>query len=235
MIWINYDYEELMEISEEINEIFDLFIKVPIIYEAERETILRNFSERNPRIVFDINAITEATENWEVKDLNQLLKAGIFKHLIKYDLNETSNEITEILLDLINSGEYIPVIRQIKSLKESKDEPIESQPALIQLNSKLNNLKQIDVKNINSFINSIQEDRYSEFMLNQFYENAASKNYNELVIIIDKLSKNEPIEENDRKILGKYPFILNDPPNIAQLNLEKAKKKIDQVSQAFGK
>jgi hypothetical protein len=235
LVWINYDYEELMENSEELNEIFDLIIKVPVINEAERETVLRNFSERNPKIVFDINAIVNETDNWEVKDLNQLLKTGIFKHLIKYDLNETSNEITEILLELIHSGEYIPVIRQGKVQDKSEEESIENQPALIQINSKLNSLKHIDVKNINSYINSIQEDRYTEFMLNQFYENAASKNYNELVIIIDKLNKNEPIEENDRKILGMYPFILNDPPNIAQINLEKAKKKIDQVSQAFGK
>ena len=235
LIWINYDYEELMENSEELNEIFDLFIRIPIINEAERETVLKNFSERNPKIVFDINAIADATDNWEVKDLYQLLKAAIFKHLIKYDLNETSNEITDILVDLINSGEYIPVISQKKALEESEGEFMENQPALIQINSKLNSLKHVDVKNINSYINSIQEDRYTEFMLNQFYEDAASKNYNELIIIIDKLNKNEPIEENDRKILGKYPFILNDSPNIAQINLEKAKKKIDQVSQAFGK
>ena len=75
----------------------------------------------------------------------------------------------------------------------------------------------------------------SEFMLNQLYENAASKNYNELLIIIDKLNKKEIIEDNERKLLAKYPFILNDSPNMAQINLEKAKKRIDLIKRGFGK
>jgi len=72
-------------------------------------------------------------------------------------------------------------------------------------------------------------------MLNQLYENAASERYTELLIILDKLNKKEILEENDLKILAMYPFILNDNPQKAQINLEKAKKKIEQIKQAFGK
>ena len=72
-------------------------------------------------------------------------------------------------------------------------------------------------------------------MLNQLYENAAYKNYNELILIIDKIQKKEPLEENDRRLLANYPFILNDPPNKAQIHLEKAKKRVDSIKQAFGK
>ncbi len=235
LIWLNYNYEEIMENSEEINQIFDLFIKIPVINEAERETVLRNYSERNPKIVFDINAIVNETKGWEVRDLTQLLKSAIFKHLIKYDLNETSNEITDLILELIKTGEYIPVISKKVNENNLVEEVLENQQTIIQVNSKLNSLKHMDIKNVDSYINSIQEEHYSEFMLNQLYENAASKNYNELIIIIDKLNKNEPIEENDRKILAKFPFILNESPNIAQINLEKAKKRIDLMRQGFGK
>ena len=72
-------------------------------------------------------------------------------------------------------------------------------------------------------------------MLNQLYENAASMNYNELLLIIDKLNKKEALEENDRKILANHPFVLNDTPIRAQINLEKAKKRVDLIKQAFGK
>jgi hypothetical protein len=72
-------------------------------------------------------------------------------------------------------------------------------------------------------------------MLNQLYEDAAFKNYREIILIIDKLDKNEPLEKNDRKLLADYPFILNDPPNMALINLEKAKKRVDRIKQAFGK
>ena len=88
---------------------------------------------------------------------------------------------------------------------------------------------------IENYVNDIRDSRISEFLLSQLYENAAAKNYSELILIIDKINKNETLEDNDRKMLAIYPFILNDSPNKAQINLEKAKKKVDNIRQAFGK
>ncbi len=234
LIWINYDYQELIENSDDLYEIFDLFIKIPILNQIERETILRNFSEKNSNIVFDVDAIVNKTRNWEIKDLKHLLKIGILKHHMKYDLNVTTNEITDILLELIESGEYIPVLSQ-NNLETKEKLEVSEEPLNYVDKNFIKNDNHRDRETIKSYINDIQGERYSEFMLNQLYENAASKNYNELIVIIDKLNKKEVIEENDRKILAKYPFILNDVPNLAQLNLEKAKKRIDLIKQAFGK
>jgi hypothetical protein len=93
----------------------------------------------------------------------------------------------------------------------------------------------IAVNKSSEVLNQIKEERFSEFMLNQLYENAVSKNYSELLLIIDKLNKQERLEENDRKLLAKYAFVLNDSPKMAQINLEKAKKRIDNLKRAFGK
>ncbi len=235
LIWLNYDYEELMDDSDNLFDIFDLFIKIPLLNKIERDTVLRNFLEKNQNIAFDINILINYTENWEVKDLNQLLRIGIFKHFLNADLNNVSNEITDILINLIETGEYIPA----KTLKKSKKQEIqdieqESQSNMIK-ESKVNKIQEGDIKDQNAIINEIKNQSVSEFMLNQLYENAASKNYNELLLIIDKLNKKEPIEDNDRKLIAKYPFILNDTPNMAQINLEKAKKRVDLMKQAFGK
>jgi hypothetical protein len=235
LIWLNYEYEELMDDSENLFDIFDLFIKIPLLNKIERDTVLRNFLEKNQNIAFDINTLINYTENWEVKDLNQLLRIGIFKHFLNADLNNVSNEITDILINLIETGEYIPA----KTLKKSKKQEIqdieqESQSNMIK-ESKVNKIQEGDIKDQNAIINEIKNQSVSEFMLNQLYENAASKNYNELLLIIDKLNKKEPIEDNDRKLIAKYPFILNDTPNMAQINLEKAKKRVDLMKQAFGK
>ena len=235
IIWINYDLKEIADNSNQLYNIFDLFIKIPLLNEIERETILRHFLERNPKIVFDVNAIVNATVNWEVKDINQLLKVGIFKHFLNSELNETSNEITDILIDLIESGEYIPSINskisEISEDIESPEEKILNIPTMP--NQKKN--EQITITDVSEIVDRIRQSNTSEFMLNQLYENAASKNYNELVLIIDKLNKNEPLEDNDRKLLARYPFILNDSPSRAQINLEKAKKRMDHIKQAFGK
>jgi len=236
IVWLNYDYNEIEEQSSVIFNLFDLFIKIPLLNMSERETILRNFSEKNPKISFDINTVVNYTDNWEVKDIDQLLKTAIFKHFLNADLNETSNEVTDKIINLIESGEYIPSKNGKLSSIEQKEENLKNQNQNgIDFISKSHEDKQRKLEDVNDLIDSIRDERYSEFMLNQLYESAASKNFNELLVIIDKLNKNESIEENDRKIIAKYPFILNDAPNLAQINLEKAKKRIDLIKQALGK
>ena len=235
LVWLSYDYEEIVEVSDDLYEFFDLFIKIPLLNKIERETVLRNFSEKNQKIAFDINAIVNYTENWEVQDLTQLLKIGIFKHYLKFEFNDVSNEITDILINLIETGEYI----SSKTLIESKNQKMDI--ATQEIQSNLSKKPEIDksqgefIKDQEAIIDEIKNQKVSEFMLNQLYENAASKNYNELLLIIDKLNNKEIIEDNDRKLIAKYPFILNDTPNRAQLNLEKAKKRVDMLRQAFGK
>ncbi|MFW9901323.1 MAG: hypothetical protein ACFFDY_08545 [Candidatus Thorarchaeota archaeon] len=235
LIWINYEIQDITTVSSKIYSFFDIFIKIPLLNRIERETFLKDFLEKNPRIVFNINDIVNYTENWEVKDILGLLKVGIFRHFMNSELNEMSNEITDILIDMIISGEYIPYSNaQISeknlnnSLEADHSQNNEKIPIDIMKEDE-------DAKQIKDIINGIQESRTSDFMLNQLYENAASKNYTELTIIIDKLNKKEPLEDNDLKLLAKFPFVLNESPNRAQINLEKAKKRVDLIKQALGK
>jgi hypothetical protein len=235
LVWITYEYQDILDISNDLYDMFDLFIKIPILNNNERDTILKTFSEKNPKIAFDINAIVSITENWEVKDLKQLLKVAILKHYLNAELNDVSNEITDVIVDLIESGEFIPSATTSYSDKENHGNSIQ-----IIKDKSVNNLlkgeiEQDEVTDFKSIISDIREQSYSDFMLSQLYENAASKNYSELLLVIDKLSKNEPLEDNDKKLLANYPFILNDAPNRAQINMEKAKKRIDLVKHAFGK
>lgn len=235
LVWLNYDIQDINSISDKLYNTFDLFIKIPLLNKIERETVLKDFLEKNTKIVFDINDIVNYTENWEVKDILQLLKVGIFKHFLNSELNDTSNEITDVLIDLIVSGEFIPNIVTPNSNNKTKVELKEEYNQNKQVFSPQEPIDNYNFKDVSGIIQGIRESRISDFMLNQLYENAASKNYTELVLIIDKLAKKEPLEENEMKMIAKYPFILNDSPNRAQINLEKAKKRVDLIKQAFGK
>ena len=235
VIWVNYNIQDIQECASYIYDAFDLFIKVQLLNKIERETVFRDFLEKTPKIVFDINTLVDFTEQWEVNDIKAVLKVGIMKQFLNSELNKTSNEITQILLDLIETEEYLPTINH--SL-------LNNQPIIQENEIKLKNLDKISKKElsndielieIDSYLNNIRDSRISDFMSNQLYEDAAFKNYSELVIVIDKLDKKEPLEENDRRLLASYPFILNDSPNMAQINLEKAKKRVDRIKQAFGK
>ena len=139
------------------------------------------------------------------------------------------------MINLIESGEFIPSISQedvkLDFLNDKATETHKSLESRIIKGGEIG----MTVKRSSEALNQIKQERFSEFMLNQLYENAVSKNYNELLLIIDKINKQELLEENDRKLLAKYAFILNDSPKMAQINLEKAKKRIDNLKRAFGK
>jgi hypothetical protein len=234
-IWVNNNIKEIESNSRLIFEVFDLFIKIPLLDKIERETIFRNFSEKNPKIAFEIKTLVEYTVNWEVKDINQLLKVGIFKHFLNSELNDSSNEITDVLIDLIESGEFIPSISQEHIYNDILYNTTNE-------NHHFQNKNFVKEGHVGSegiepseLLNQIKGERFSEFMLNQLYENAVSKNYSELLLIIDKLNKQEKLGENERKLIAQYAFILNDSPKMAQLHLEKAKKRIDNLKRAFGK
>jgi len=187
LIWLNYDYKELVENAENISKIFDLFIKIPMLNKIERETFLKDFSEKNPKIVFDINTVLNYTENWEVNDLKQVLKMGIFRHFLNTDLNDISNEITDTLMNLIETGEFVlsntfNIPEMDNSIEFKQDSQINKKKAFEKIENQKDSMEKKE-----DYIGIIREEGISEFMLNQLYENAASKNYSELLIIIDKL------------------------------------------------
>lgn len=235
LIWINKNLNEVEQNSKDVFQVFDLFIKIPLLSNNEREIVLKNFSEKNQKIVFDINQIVNYTQNWEIQELKYLLKTAVFKHFLNSELNETSNEITAVIVNLIESGEFIPSLSdKTKEIQDKYNENYKFASKIGQI-QKSQDYQKINFNELQSIQEHIQNQPISEFMLNQLYENAASKNYTELVIIIDKLNKKEILEENERRLLAKYPFILNDSPSRAQINLEKAKKRMDHIKQAFGK
>lgn len=224
-VWISHNLKEINSNSISIFELFDLFIKVSTLSTEERFTFLSSISEKYPKIVFEINKLVEITNDWEVKDLKQLLKLAIFKHYINSDLNDISNEITDILQELIDSEEFIPTTKSFKSKKSLTEET--------QLN--LENEKQmLQTDTIDDLILKIRKEDNSKFLLDQLYEDAASQNYAELIIVLDKLEKEEKLESGELQLLSKYNFILQDNPKKAQIFLEKAKKRIEQIKQAFG-
>lgn len=235
IVWINHDYQKVFENSIDVLELFDLFIRIPKLSEIERETYLKEFLEKNKEVSFHIEEIVNKTKHFEIKELKHLLRIAVLKQHLKYELNMVSNEITEIINILIEKGEIFPinVQKMIEIERDSKEHSYSRKED--REKSKMTLEDTVELGEINNIVKEIKEKRYPDFLSEQLYEDAASKNYDELVIIIEKLKKNEPLEDNGRKILVKYPFILNDTPNMAQINLEKAKKRVDLLKQAFGK
>ncbi len=243
-IGINHQENTLCQASFKL---FDFYLKIPTITENERIIILEKISEEiSANQTFNVDKIASLTEGWEVNDIRELIKIAYLRNVAKLD--DCVNDITELTEKIIDRGEFIPsylislnfIQNKLGTFQTSLNSSIHQS---INQNRKFNiELSKEEYSKIPELesqlraeIEKIRSQRISNFMVQQLYEDAASENYTELLVILDKMKKKEPLEDYDRKLLAEYSFILNDPPNIALILLEKAKKRIDNIKKAFGK
>ncbi len=243
-IGINHQENTLCQASFKL---FDFYLKIPTITENERIIILEKISEEiSANQTFNVGRIASLTEGWEVSDIRELIKIAYLRNVAKLD--DSVSDITELTEKIIDRGEFIPsylislnfIQNKLGTFQTSINSSIHQS---INQNRKFNRevSKEEHIKipelesQLRTEIEKIRSQRISNFMVQQLYEDAASENYTELLVILDKMKKKEPLEEYDRKLLAEYSFILNDPPNIALILLEKAKKRIDNIKKAFGK
>jgi len=73
----------------------------------------------------------------------------------------------------------------------------------------------------------------TSFTTSQLYQYAAANDYDNLMIILDKLQNGKLLGDSDRILLAKYSFILLDSPNTAISRLLNAKTKIDKLKKLF--
>jgi len=243
-IGINHQENTLCQASFKL---FDFYLKIPTVTENERIIILEKISEEiSANQTFNVGRIASLTEGWEVSDIRELIKIAYLRNVAKLD--DSVNDITELTEKIIDRGEFIPsylislnfIQNKLGTFQTSRNSSIHQS---INQNRKFNiefskeehsKIPELESQ-LRTEIEKIRSQRISNFMVQQLYEDAASENYTELLVILDKMKKKEPLEDYDRKLLAEYSFILNDPPNIALILLEKAKKRIDNIKKAFGK
>lgn len=243
-IGINHQENTLCQASFKL---FDFYLKIPTITENERIIILGKISEEiSANQTFNVGRIASLTEGWEVSDIRELIKIAYLRNVAKLD--DSVSDITELTEKIIDKGEFIPsylislnfIQNKLGTFQTSINSSIhQSINQNRKFNREISKEEHIKIPELESQlrteIEKIRSQRISNFMVQQLYEDAASENYTELLVILDKMKKKEPLEEYDRKLLAEYSFILNDPPNIALILLEKAKKRIDNIKKAFGK
>jgi hypothetical protein len=243
LIGINHNEEKLRQSSLKY---FDFYLKIPRLSENQRKLFLEKLQEKiTENWNMDVNRIASLTEGWEVEDLRNLINIAIIRNASK--LENSSENLTELIEYIIENGEFLPahlitstLVRRASNLNNISKIPVQFQNQDQQIVQRVSTREITDKVAqsegiLQKEIEKIKSQRISDFMVKQLYEEAASEKYTELIILLDKIKKEEPLEDYDKKLLAEYSFILNDPPNIALISLEKAKKRIDNIKKAFGK
>jgi len=65
--------------------------------------------------------------------------------------------------------------------------------------------------------------------IDQLYQEAAYKEFDNLSRIIQDMIANKPLIPDDYKLIANYAFILNDDPKKALTKLNQAKTRVDRI------
>lgn len=199
-------------IPERILDFFDLEFSLGLPDFSTRKqflaTLLEKFTPKAMDIDYDHLALQ--LEGWNFMDLRRFVRNATFLFLSERHVHLKPKVLeTSFLTNLLEKR----IIRMPQLIQSNSQTSFSSSTTSIQPISQLEN-------NI-----SVHDRRFSQ----QLYQDAASRDYEKLVIILDKLQKGIVLQQFERELLGDYPFFLKIEPKQAVQKLNKAKIRIEKI------
>ncbi|MHA1339657.1 MAG: hypothetical protein ACTSRZ_05905 [Promethearchaeota archaeon] len=176
------------------------------------------------KVPFNLEIFKEIINNKEVKPARE----EISFELMKYQLNYMDKCGTSPLGDpLFNQFYYMTSIQQPNILnkefinyRSDNEENVQIKPEF-KKEKAMFNLISGNIADITSFTTS------------QLYQFAAANDYEDLLLVLEKLDSGKMLNESDRKQLAKYPFVLLDKPQTAMSRLINANVKVTKIKKLF--
>ena len=194
---------------DDFNNFFDLEVNLQIPDTKFKKFFIESILKEIPNKKVDIEHISLQMKDWNVATIRKFLIFAYryFQINQKDDLTNKIKFNTYFLSDLIenNSINFRNNNSKDKSNAIQKSKAIKSEPNLLDPDIKLN-----------------------ENFENQLYQEAASKNYEDLSIILDKIQKGIVLLPFERLKLADNSFILKNDPKKALQKLNKAKIIVDK-------
>ncbi len=196
-------------LPNDFNNFFDLEVNLQIPDMKFKKFFIESILKDIPNKDVDIEHISLQMKDWNVASIRKFLIFAYryFQINQKYDLTNKIKFNTYFLSDLIEN-DMINFRNNDSKNKNNiiqKSKAIKSEPNLLDPGIKLN-----------------------ENFENQLYQEAASKNYEDLCIILDKIQKGIVLLPFERLKLADNSFILKDDPKKALQKLNKAKVIVDK-------
>jgi len=193
----------------DFNNFFDLEVNLQIPDTKFKKFFIESILKDIPNNDVDIEHISLQMKDWNVAAIRKFLIFAYryFQINQKDDLTNKIKFNTYFLTDLIENNK----------INFSKNDPTDRSIAI-------NNSK-----TINSESNLLDpKNKLNENFEHQLYQEAASKNYEDLSIILDKIQKGIVLLPFERLKLADNSFILKDDPKKALQKLNKAKIIVDK-------
>ncbi len=199
-------------IPESLLDFFDLeFSLKPLDFSSRKQflvTLLDNFTPKALDIDFDHLALQ--LEGWNFMDFRRFVKNATLLFLSEQHVHLKPKILeTSYLTKLLEKG----IIRMpSRNLSNSQTSVSSNASSFQPIPQQENNF-------------STYDRRFSQ----QLYQDAASRDYEKLVIILDKLQKGIILQKFERELLGDYAFLLKTDTQQALQKLNKAKIRIEKI------
>ena len=196
-------------LPSDFNNFFDLEVNLQIPDTKFKKFFIESILKDIPNNNVDIEHFSLQVKDWNVATIRKFLIFA-YRHFQINQKDDLTNKIkfnTFFLSDLIenNSINFRNNNSKDKRNAVQKSKVINSEPKLLDPEIKLN-----------------------ENFENQLYQEAASKNYEDLCIILDKIQKGIVLLPFERLKLADNSFILKEDPKKALQKLNKAKIIVDK-------
>ena len=195
--------------SNDFNNFFDLELNLQIPDTKFKKFFIESILKNIPNTDVDVEHISLQMKDWNVATIRKFLIYAYryFQISQKDDLTNKIKFNTYFLSGLIenNSVNFRNNNSKDDNNAIQKSKVIKPEPNLLDPEFKLN-----------------------ENFEHQLYQEAASKNYEDLCIILDKIQKGIVLLPFERLMLADNSFILKDEPNKALQKLNKAKVIVDK-------
>ncbi len=183
------------------------------------EFCFEQYSKKNLYQQVDFEQISLNIEDCGLADIRGFVKKVILNKNLEQFKNPTEelNLDTSFLQNLIEKQDF----QWRKASRNSKKESRSKTERSFGIIKDEKTIDSLDGGNI--FPSTVKEFE------NQMYLDAASKDYQNISIALDKLKKGHILHEIDRKTLADYPFLLKVDPELALKKLNDAKVRIEKI------
>lgn len=216
-------------LSPRLLDLFDVTLTVPVADNAARLQFLTAKLQDLGQYGLDLEPVVEQTRGWEFHALEKLVNFAQLQSLVE---NPENPRISAELLSRIVAEGLIPVAASAGpggtqgqetgagstgGMSQSPPTPGEPSPDGIDANA-------------------LDSSRYlPKDLVEQLYQEAADLAYTDLVQVLQKLIDGHPLAPEEAHLLGDHGFILKDKPRHALIQLNKAKKRVDELKKFFSK
>jgi hypothetical protein len=197
----------------------------------QRNIPIQNLSERNPVLANDSPTLTHE-KYIKIKKISRIpFTIEIFEDIINNGILKPLNRSPSF--NLIDYTGNI-ASNSAQNSQKYKMPKIESPSVSLNMNDPNIFNTDSDTKGKNQSISAIIQrginiTELNSFTSNQLYQFAAATNFEQLILVLEKLSQGKKLDEIDRMILSDFPFVLKDDPQKSIVKLTNARNRINRI------